>query len=204
MEDLMTGFQEDMSLYNCIRIVYDPNNEREDDIFFVCDTRIACFSSPGGIHSFKHQLGKTFPTVWTAPSWDHHDITRYNEDKSDQKLLEPDDNSLDVFYIICKNKPGVSMDHIEDTVKSSIVAARFSKDSENMRNTSAKGKGKAKGKVMTQGSGVSDDGSVKTYLVQIILPYICNLCKNPSNTSGPDKVGEENTAFMYVSEASVL
>jgi len=198
----MAGHQEDLSLYHCIRIVYDPSKERDDDMFFVCDTRIACFSSPLGITSFKHSMGKeTAPTVWTAPIWDHNDITKYNLDNGDQKLLEPDDPSIDVFYIICKNKvwkdDNKFMDHVEITVKSSIAASRFARDSQYVKHD----QGKGKGKVMSLSV---NDGSIKKYLVDIILPYICSLCKNPGGGSGPDNKGEENTSFVFCSEASVL
>ena len=204
MKNLMEGFQDRLSLYHCIRIVYDPSKERDDDMFFVCDTRIACFSSPEGIHSFKHSMGKeSMPTVWTAPMWDHNDISKYNEDRANQKLLEPDDSSVDTFYIICKNSPWANdkefMDHVEITVKSSLVAAKFTKDAQYIR----RDKGKLKSKSMVMSACV-DDGSAKKYLIDIILPYICNLCKDPGSGVGPDKTGQENTAFTYVSEASVL
>lgn len=225
----MEKFKETMSLYHCIRIVYDPTKDEEDQLM-VCDTRVAVFTI-GEKHSFKHSMGTAkVPVVWTAPDWTHHDISEYYSNPSNQKLLEPDDPSLDTFYVICRDRPtpisrfqevGENtsfMDHVEDMVKTSVVSARFiqERSEDRMRNRTSAGKGK---RYLFTSKKTSPEYQylptpreiVKAHLVKAILPYICHLCKNPSEDEmeykhppdGRFTNRVDNTAMVYVSEASV-
>lgn len=239
IHDIMEKFEESVSLYHCIRIVYDPTRGEEDQLM-LCDTRIAIFTM-GDKHSFKHSMGTgNVPVVWTAPDWTHHDISEYYANPSNQKLLEPDDPCLDTFYIICRDRPtplsrsqevGKSkntsfMDHVEDMVKTSVESARFVRErsEDRVRNNAPVGKvevgkaGKGKGYIFTSKKSATEhhyhptsEEMVKAHLVKVILPYICHLCKNPSEDDmeykhppdGRFTNRVDNTALVYVSEASV-
>lgn len=197
MQHLMEGLPETMSIYHCIRIAYDPRKSDEDDHLQVCDTRIDIFTSPSGDHhSFKHRLGgEKNPVVWTAgPGWTQSDISEYYADQADQNLLEPDDALIDVFYVICRDRPTTTgrsheigkntfMNHVEDMVKTSVASARIVQDSSVARNYMRKGKGK--GSLFSKKHHSSPEGhsgleeTTKKHLVDVVLPYICHLCKNP-------------------------
>lgn len=238
MKHLMERFEESLSLYHCIRIVHDPS-KREEDQLTVCDTRIAVFTS-GDSHTFRHSMDtQNTPVVWTAPDWTHYDISRYFADPGNQNLLEPDDPSLDTFYVVCRERPTplrrsqevgkdtLFMDHVEDMVKTSAASARVVRERTEERNRdlnfNSKGKGKGgkgvmlpskKTAMMAAGNRApSSVETVKAHLISVILPYICHLCKNPSEeaeedtgyTNPPDgrfTNSVDNTALVYVSEAS--